>query len=110
MSWLIVWAALSVGFVLGFMLAALFRANGPDAPSVTLTALSPAQAARMGDALYHAGEPTYFIDGEEVDYKDLPKGLDAIADKLYEAGPGEYSYSQSDVDNEPDYEPDYDYY
>lgn len=54
-----------------------------------------------------AGEPTYFIDGEEVDYKELPKGLDAIADKLYEAGPGEYSYSQSDVDNEPDY--DYNY-
>jgi len=56
MSWLIVWAALSVGVVLGFILAALFRANGPDAPSATVTALSPAQAARMGDALYHAGE------------------------------------------------------
>lgn len=54
-----------------------------------------------------AGEPTYFIDGEEVDYNELPKGLAAIADKLYEAGPGEYGYSQSDVDNEPDYEPDY---
>lgn len=50
-------------------------------------------------------DPTYFIDGEEVDYKDLPKGLDVIADKLYEAGDGEYNYSQSE--DEPDYEPDY---
>lgn len=56
MGWLIVWAALCVGVVLGFFLAALFRANGPDAPSATVTALSPAAAARMGDALYHAGE------------------------------------------------------
>lgn len=50
-------------------------------------------------------EPTYFIDGEEVDYKDLPKGLDAIADKLYEAGDGEYNYKEER--DEPDY--DYDY-
>lgn len=55
-----------------------------------------------------AGEPTYFIDGEEVDYKDLPKGLDAIADRLYEAGDGEYNYKEER--DEPDYEPDYDYY
>jgi hypothetical protein len=38
----------------------------------------------------------------------LPKGLCAIADKLYEAGSGEYNYRESE--NEPDYEPDYDYY
>lgn len=56
MTYFYLWAALSVGVVLGFMLAALFRANGPDAPSATVTALSPAQAARMGDALYHAGK------------------------------------------------------
>lgn len=54
-----------------------------------------------------AGEPTYFIDGEEVDCKELPKGLDAIADKLYEAGDGEYNYKEER--DEPDYEPDYDY-
>lgn len=57
-----------------------------------------------------AGEPTYYIDGEEVDYKDLPKGLDKIADKLYKAGPGEYGYSETEPDYDgPDYEPD-DYY
>jgi len=55
-----------------------------------------------------AGEPTYFIDGEEVDYKDLPRGLAAIADKLYEAGPNEYSYLQSDISRELGYEPDCD--
>lgn len=57
-----------------------------------------------------AGEPTYFIDGEEVDYKDLPRGLAAIADKLYEAGPNEYSYLQSDISRELGYEPDCDCY
>lgn len=56
------------------------------------------------------GEPTYFIDGDEIEYKDLPKGLDKIADKLYEAGPGEYGYKESEADDGYDnYEPDYDY-
>lgn len=50
MYWLIVWAALSVGVFLGFVLAAL----------------SPAQAARMGDALYHAGEMLQSGDFEYV--------------------------------------------
>ncbi len=54
-----------------------------------------------------AGDPTYFIDGDEVEYKNLPKGLDVIADKLYEAGSGEYGYTESEI--ERDYEPDYDY-
>lgn len=55
-----------------------------------------------------AGDPTYFIDGDEIEYKDLPKGLAVIADKLYEAGPGEYGYSQTEPDYDgPDYEPDY---
>ena len=52
-----------------------------------------------------AGEATYFIDGDEIEYDDLPKGLCAIADKLYEAGSCEYNYRESE--NEPDYEPDY---
>ena len=47
------------------------------------------------------GEPTYYIDDEEVEYKDLPKGLDVIADKLYEASYGEFNYKESD--DEPDY-------
>jgi hypothetical protein len=66
MSWLIVWAALSVGVVLGFTLSALFRGHCPDAPSATVTTLSPAQAARMGDALYHAGEMLQSGDFEYV--------------------------------------------
>lgn len=58
MSWLIGWGVLSVGVIVGFFLAALLRANGRDVPvpSATVTALSPQERARMGDALYHAGE------------------------------------------------------
>lgn len=35
------------------------------------------------------GEPEYFIDDDPVEYNALPKGLDAIADAMYEAGEGE---------------------
>ncbi|AXC34288.1 hypothetical protein P7I17_gp34 [Escherichia phage Halfdan] len=55
-----------------------------------------------------ASEGVFTIDGEEVDYDNLPKGLAVIADKLEQAGPGEFGYNESL--REPDYEPDfYDY-
>lgn len=53
------------------------------------------------------GEPEYFIDGDEIDYADLPKGLDAIADAMYNEGESDkrFTFKQS----EPDYDgPDYD--
>lgn len=40
-----------------------------------------------------AGEPTYFVDGVELSYDRLPKGLGAIAAKLYEAQEGEFNYN-----------------
>lgn len=56
-----------------------------------------------------AGDATYFIDGVEVDYEDLPKGLATMADKLYEAEHGEYNYSETGADDGFDCEPDYYY-
>lgn len=60
-----------------------------------------------------AGEPTYYIDNKEVDSKDLATEFSEIADKLYEAGYGEYSYSESEwnyddgLDYSLGYESDY---
>lgn len=50
-------------------------------------------------------EGVFTIDGEEVAYDDLPKGLSAIADKLEQAGPGEFNYNESLI--ERDYEPEF---
>ena len=67
---------------------------------------------RNGDPGYpdevDVGEPTYTLDGEPVEESELPKGLDKIAARLYEAGPGEFGYSETEPhdDREPD-EPDY---
>jgi len=47
-------------------------------------------------------DPTYYIDGEEIAYEDLPKGLDVIADKLYyEAkwSPFKYNYTVTNLDD-----------
>lgn len=56
------------------------------------------------------GDPAFTLDDEPIEESELPKGLDVIATKLYECGPGEYGYSESDErdDYEPD-EPDYDF-
>lgn len=59
------------------------------------------------------GEPDYYIDGEWVNYNSLPKGLDAIADAMYEEGEGDdrFTYSEADgddYDDAPDLG-DYDY-
>lgn len=51
-------------------------------------------------------EGVFTIDGDEVAYDDLPKGLSAIADKLENAGHDEYNYNESLI--ERDYEPEFD--
>lgn len=67
MSWLIGWGVLSVGVVVGFLLAALLRANGRDVPvpSATVTALSPQERARMGYALARASD---LLDSGDLEY------------------------------------------
>lgn len=58
------------------------------------------------------GDPTYYIDGDEIAYEDLPKGLDKIADAMYEDGQSDRRFKYVESENEPDfdYEPDYDPY
>lgn len=48
---------------------------------------------------WDVGEPTYYIDNKEVDYKNLPKGLDVLADKMYECdahNPGPFKYTEEE--------------
>lgn len=47
MSWLIGWGVLSVGVVVGFLLAALLRANGRDVPVPSRCRLLWAYIARL---------------------------------------------------------------
>lgn len=49
------------------------------------------------------GEPEYFIEGDEVEYKSLPKGLDAIADAMYNADESDkrFKFEQEDLDDGP---------
>lgn len=43
------------------------------------------------------GDPTYFIDDEEIEYSKLPKGLDRIADDMYEnSNSSKFTYSESE--------------
>ena len=50
-------------------------------------------------------EPEYYIDGEPVEVSQLPRGLDVIATKLYEAGDGEYGYRETRLhDDMPDFD------
>lgn len=55
------------------------------------------------------GDPTYYIDGDEIEYKDLPKGLDKIADTMYEDGQSDRRFKYAESYNEPDFD-DYDPY
>lgn len=50
-----------------------------------------------GPEEWDIGEPTYTLEGKEVELSDLPKGLDVIAEKLYNAGPGEFHYKQARI-------------
>jgi len=56
---------------------------------------------------YDLGDPSYFIDGKEVSYEQLPKGLGELADVMYENGEYDERFTYSvESDPEPDYEPD----
>lgn len=58
-----------------------------------------------------SGEPTYKLDGVEVDVKNLPKGLDTIAEAMFNDGEsdGRFNYREREVKaGYDDYEPDWD--
>lgn len=58
-------------FFVGYVLCALLRANNvPESPSFEVTAISPQQMARMGEALSHAGDML-----ESGDFEYLSGGL-----------------------------------
>ena len=54
------------------------------------------------------GDPTYYIDDEEVDYDKLPKGLSTLADAMYEDGENDsrfkYTAAEPDYDGPDDYD------
>lgn len=59
MIWLIVWGAVIVGFLIGYVTCALLIANRermPDVKTVEVEVLSPQAQTRMGEALCNAGE------------------------------------------------------
>lgn len=45
------------------------------------------------------GEPTYYIDGVETDVTKLPKGLEVIAEAMYDNGESDsrFHYNEADV-------------
>jgi hypothetical protein len=53
------------------------------------------------------GEAEYFLDGDEISVARLPKGLDVIAEAMYEADDSDKRFKFKQT--EPDYDgPDYD--
>jgi len=42
----------------------------------------------------NVGDPVYYLDGEEVEVKALPRGLDKVANQMYMATWGEYDYRE----------------
>ena len=50
-------------------------------------------------------EPEYFLDGKAVELSELPKGLEAIAEAMYEADSSSRKFSYREDDPEgPDYD------
>lgn len=83
MFYVYLWAALVVGFLIGYVLCALLRANNvPESPSFEVTAISPQQMQRMGEALSHAGDMLESGDFEYVSggliVQDLGHGVVTI--------------------------------
>lgn len=71
MFYVYIWVALLVGVVFGMFIASLLRANDvPESPSFEVTAISPQQMARMGEALSNAGDML-----ESGDFEYLSGGL-----------------------------------
>ncbi len=57
-TFFIAWAALCVGFLMGYVLSAVFKRNAdayPEVPSVEAQRISPQAMARMDEALAQAG-------------------------------------------------------
>lgn len=55
------------------------------------------------------GEPEYELDGVPVSVDRLPKGLNTIAEAMYEADQSDKRFSWSEDDSGGDDEPDFDY-
>ena len=47
-------------------------------------------------------DPTYYLDGKEVEVSELPKGLDAIAEAMYDNGESDKRFHYSE--RTPDYD------
>lgn len=56
------------------------------------------------------GEPTYYLDDNEVTVEQLPKGLEVIAEAMYDNGESDkrFTYSESEVEQDFDDYRDYD--
>lgn len=72
-TFFIAWAALCVGFLIGYVLSAAFKRNAeayPEAPSFEVRHISPQAMASMGEALTNAGAML-----ESGDFEYLSGGL-----------------------------------
>jgi hypothetical protein len=72
-TFFIAWAALCVGFLIGYVLSAVFKRNAdayPEVPSVEVQTITPQAMARMGEALSLAGDMM-----ESGDFAYLSGGL-----------------------------------
>lgn len=59
MTWLIVWAALCIGFLAGYVTCAVFRRNDeayPPVRPVEIQHVTPQAMSAMAEALSHAGD------------------------------------------------------
>ena len=57
-TFFIAWAALCVGFLMGYVLSAMFKRNAeayPEVPSLEVRHISPQAMESMGEALTNAG-------------------------------------------------------
>lgn len=59
-------------------------------------------ASRFADADVAVSDPWYELDGEEINVEDLPKGLEDIAERMYDCGKGHFEYKEERVFREPD--------
>lgn len=86
-------------------------ADGRELECVRILTVTPGYLSGPPEDCYpeesEFGEGSFRIDGDEVKYEDLPKGLSVIADKLENATYGEYNYCEAVVEPDYDYEPDY---
>lgn len=53
---------------------------------------------------YNSEEPEYFIEGDPIAYEDLPKGLAAMADAMYDGTDPRFTYHQTEWEGDYDYD------